>query len=101
MGPDQKDTKAIRILNRIITWGDDGIEYEADQRHAEIIIKQMGLREESRSVVTPGEKADTKQVQSERKLGPKETTLYRAMAARGNYLSQDRGDIKYAVKERK
>ena len=43
MGP-RPDMKSVRILNRVITWTDQGIEYESDQRHAEIIIKQMGLQ---------------------------------------------------------
>ena len=32
-------------------------------------------------------------------LDKKEASIYRAITARGNYLSQDRTDIKYAVKE--
>ena len=32
-------------------------------------------------------------------LGPDETTCYRAVVARGNYLSADRPDIAFAVKE--
>ena len=49
MGPGKEDEKSIRILNRIVEWSESGIIYEADQRHAEIIIKQMGLVKESRS----------------------------------------------------
>ena len=29
-----EDTQSIRILNRIVTWYPDRVEYEADQRHA-------------------------------------------------------------------
>ena len=29
MGPDKGDIKEIRLLNRIITWQDDGIRFEA------------------------------------------------------------------------
>ena len=36
---------------------------------------------------------------NEAPLGPKETTLYRMVAARANYLSADRIDIQYATKE--
>ena len=43
LGPEDKDEKAIRILNRVVTWTTEGIEYEADQRHAEIIIEHLGL----------------------------------------------------------
>ena len=34
----------MRVLNRIVEWRHDGIAYEADQRHAEIIISGMGFR---------------------------------------------------------
>ena len=44
LGPEGTDDKAIRILNRVVTWTCDGIEYEADQRHAEIILQHLGLR---------------------------------------------------------
>ena len=43
LGPEDTDDKSIRILNRIATWDDEGIKYEADQRHADIIIKELGL----------------------------------------------------------
>ena len=42
MGERDSDIKSVRILNRIVSWFPDGIECESDQRHAEIIIKQMG-----------------------------------------------------------
>ena len=35
----------------------------------------------------------------EYRLSPEDATNFRAMAARGNFLSQDRGDIQYATKE--
>ena len=43
LGPDNGDNKSVRILNRIVTWTNEGIRYEADQRHAELIIRHMGL----------------------------------------------------------
>ncbi len=39
---------AVRILNRIVTVAKDGLEYEADQRHAEILMRDVGIDEESR-----------------------------------------------------
>jgi hypothetical protein len=54
LGPGRNDNKFVRVLNRIITWTGEGIQYEADQRHSEIIIRQLGLQEASNSVVTPG-----------------------------------------------
>jgi hypothetical protein len=34
LGPGRNDDKSVRILNRIVEWSDQGISYEADQRHA-------------------------------------------------------------------
>ena len=56
IGPDIGDDKSIRILNRIVTWTTEGIRYEADQRHGEIIMKQLGLESGAKAVTTPGVK---------------------------------------------
>ena len=39
LGPDKHDDKSMTILNRCLEWKEDGIHYEADPRHAEILIK--------------------------------------------------------------
>ena len=87
LGPDAKDDKDVRILNRIISWEDGvGISYEPDQRHAEILIEALDLGE-SNKVSTPG----IKESGGESALSDKQTQ-YRAAAARCNYLAQDRPD---------
>ena len=43
LGPAASDEKSIIILNRIVSWTSEGIEYEPDQRHAEIIVDARGL----------------------------------------------------------
>ena len=54
LGPDARDDKSVRILNRIISWEDGvGINYEADQRHAEILVEAMNLQS-ANIVSTPG-----------------------------------------------
>ena len=45
IGPDKGDDKELKVLNRIIRYTDNGLELEADLRHAEIIVKQLGLEE--------------------------------------------------------
>ena len=89
--------EATRILNRVIQGTKEGLEYEADQRHAEIVIRDMGLRAESKGVGTPG--MQDLALQDMQIPAGCDETKYRAMAARVNYLSQDRPDIQYAVKE--
>ena len=44
LGPASGDDKSIRLLNRIIEWTVEGISYEADQRHVDIIISQLNLK---------------------------------------------------------
>ena len=44
LGQGKGDDKEIRIINRIITLTEAGIEYEADQRHAEMIVQQLEIR---------------------------------------------------------
>ena len=102
LGPSEGDGKSIRILNRVVEWTNSGISYEADQRHAEIIVRQLGLEKESRSLSTPGVKLEEKQEEHDawdKEVTGSQATLYRALVARGIYLSQDRSDIGYAVKE--
>ena len=45
MGPGKDDAKEIQILNRIIRYTDNGLDLEADLRHAELIVQQLGLEE--------------------------------------------------------
>ena len=53
LGPESHDLKEIRLLNRIIAWESDGIRYEADQRHSEILVSEFELNT-AKGVDTPG-----------------------------------------------
>ncbi len=97
LGPDRGDIKEMKVLNRVIQWRRDGITLEADQRHAEIIIRELGL-ERGNSVRTPGENLAVKEGDNE-ELGVEEARAFRALAARANFLAQDRSDIQYSCKE--
>ena len=139
LGPEKRHSKQLRILNRIISWGGDGITYEADQRHAEILVKEMGVKN---AVLTPGSRDDAGKAgppnveatkvtvvpefhgkramyklntnvcqelkfedfgdnlaDGDSYLAKHEASRFRALAARANYLAQDRPDIQYSVKE--
>ncbi len=77
----------MRILNRVAEWTEAGISYEADQRHAEIIVKHLGLEGESRSMCTPGVKGVRGSDDEEAELdNGSDATMYRAIVARGIYL---------------
>ena len=76
-----------------------GIQYEADPRHVEIIIKQLQL-DGAKLVTTPGTKDEGRVAEdNEMPLSEKDSTNYRALVARCNHLSPDRPDIAFAVKE--
>ena len=98
LGPHQTDLKQARVLNRIITWTTNGIEYEADPRHAEILMRDLEIFAKD-SVVTPGVKRRAEDIESNQPLPDEQHTQYRCLAARANYLSLDRPDICFAAKE--
>ena len=112
----------VRILNRTLRYiPGQGIEYEADARHSEILIDELA-RDKS-PVSTPYVKdgtgfadsddiklADLDRMKRDGSLGAKRgksmgeldkagATTYRAHVARANYLAADRMDIIFAVKE--
>ena len=97
MGPN--DVREERILNRVIRVGTEGWELEADQRHADVIIDRMNLQG-AKGVKTPCEEEKAwEQEENSDELEPRKAKTYREVAARANYLAQDRPDIQYATKE--
>ena len=80
---------AVRILIRIVTVTENGLEYEADQRHAEILMRDMGIDESSKGVVTPGVSVAEGGQSGEILVGGE--SFFRAVAARGNYLARSDG----------
>ena len=88
----------MRILNRIITWTDNGIQYEGDQRHVEIAMRELGLDEGSREVGVPIVK-DEDDKESNIELDKSAAKQYRGIIARMNYLGQDRSQIQFAIQE--
>ena len=51
LGPGKTDEKSKRVLNRVLHWTLSGIEHEADQRHAEIIVRELGLKPTARASI--------------------------------------------------
>ena len=66
----------------MITWEQSGIGYEADPRHVEIIIKDLGL-EASDSVSTPGASTEGRTKDDHTiPLEGKEESQYKTLVAR-------------------
>ena len=97
LGPEVSDDKSIRILNRCVEWRKGCIAYEADPRHAELVVRDLELTG-GNSVVTPGAKTETAE-EDDQLLSKEEATKYRQIVARCNFLAADRPDIQFATKE--
>ena len=83
IGGDSWDLKELRVLNRVLRWQEWGIAFEADPRHAELLIKALGPGAASRS--TPGVKQRKASDDETLPLGWEEVRLFRTHAARANY----------------
>ena len=101
LGPGEHHTKEVRVLNRVIRWAQDGLEYEPDQRHAERIIEAMGM-EKAKPVGAPyipeGVVDGKVDVAGDKVMTEAEASKYRAVAARMNYLAADRPDLLFCSK---
>ena len=63
LGPKSSNgcVQEVRVLNRVLRWQHDGISWEPDPRHAELVVQTLELQG-SRSTTTPGNKdAERKQ----------------------------------------
>ena len=96
LGVEAGNVSAITILNRELRWSPTGVEYEADRKHSEIIIQEMGLGSASKDLNMPCVKDD---VVVEGTEAEEDEYLADDEAARANYLAQDRTDIQFATKE--
>jgi hypothetical protein len=93
-----KTGQELKVLNRMVSWTPLGLTLEADPRHAQEVVEALGL-EKANTVATPGTAEDNKEGESDTgtMVSKTDQTRYRAVAARLNYLSQDRPDIRYAT----
>ena len=100
IGPELGDQKSIRILNRVVEWTPNGSTYEMDQRHPEIIVATLGFQD-SKAVSSPGFKPSEEKVEhgDDEFLSSHQATQYKVLTARGIFLSQDKTDIQFTVKE--
>ncbi len=62
------------------------LEYWADQRHAEILMKDMGVDDGSRGATAPGSNGEWGGGGGQDAKGDKSESRYRAVAARRNHL---------------
>ena len=88
-----------KILNRVITWTGHGYELEADPRHSELIVEQMGVTGSGGITTAGAQNEEVETPEQEEKLDKGDVTLFRGVSARGMYLGPDRPEMLYAGKE--
>ena len=99
IGYRQGEAKEGGVLNRILRACKHGWECEGDQRHSDLLVKVLML-EDANTVSTRGEDPKKEREREESQLLEGDKIIaYRQLAARANYMAQDRPDIQFAVKE--
>ena len=90
LGPSTEDGKVVQVLVRSISWQtlgkDEVITYEADPRHAEIIVKEMGV-EHCKPLSSPASKMDSANDQDEDVLAADKGSTFRPLVARANCVA--------------
>ena len=75
------------------------MDYEPDQRHAELVVRGLRL-EGAKEVATPwGEPQKWMEEEDGKELEGMERKEFRTWPARANYLAMDRPDIQFSTKE--
>ena len=88
------------MLNRVVRWTRDGLEYEAELRQGEKLLRDLQLDGEGvKDAGTPGVKATREQLDADVPLERSKHTPYRAVVARAYYLASDRSELQYGAKE--
>ena len=93
----------IRVLNRIISWKDEGIWWEPDSRHADLVVEILETKigkdgRQGSKVKTPIAKPTAEDMEKDKEfLPPEEASVYRSVAMRAGYLAQDRPDLQVAI----
>lgn len=89
----------VRFFNRVMIWDQHGIGYEADPRHVEVMLSELGLNDCTFATI-PGTCTEWRTGNDrEELLLPHEESKYRVLVARANHISPDRPDIPFAAKE--
>jgi hypothetical protein len=104
LGFEKTDDKTAVFLNRVVSVLEDaksrGVEVEPDSRHAELLLKDLGL-EHAKAVETPQEKRSAEQQFRDAKsplLDAAQSQQYRSHVMRAAYLAQDRPDLSDTTK---
>ena len=99
LGLDECCVTEGKVLNRIVRCDGIGWTLEADPRHAELVIEQLGVGD-LRAAATPGiDGIEEVNTDDDVDITGADATIFRGVAARCNHLAFDRPDIQFPTKE--
>ena len=81
-----------KVLNGFVSRSKDGWTLEADLRHADFIIEQMGIKSAG-GITTAGAAEDVVATSESVELEGKDMLLFRSLAPRADYFAMDRSDL--------
>jgi len=96
LGPEVNDDKEVRILNRVVRWKPEMIEYEGDEKHVATVLNELGFDEHTKGLDAPLAK-DHEPPEGDEELDETMARSYRRLAATVNYISLDRPDLQFAA----
>ena len=91
--------KEATVLNRVVRWTSEGLEYDADPRQGETLLEERCLDDGTNKSSTPGVKIVAADLNQDSSIDIGSFTKFRGHAARANYLAADRPDIQFSAKE--
>ena len=98
LGPDEKDDKEVILLGRRVRWLHDRIEWEADPNHRRKVLEHFGMDDSTRALSCNEEKNMKEEEGDDEELSKEEAKIYRGLAARLNFMSQDCPDLQFPIK---
>lgn len=85
LGAEAGDRGEMAMINRRVSWKQRGLELRADPRHAEDIVKGVGLTSEAKGLDSPGKDAREDNDDS-KDIFVVDAKRYRGLAARANHI---------------
>jgi hypothetical protein len=61
LGGEDGDDEEVTILNIRLSWRGNVIEYEADCKHAQVLVEEMGLEANSNGLESPTEREEVEE----------------------------------------
>ena len=90
-------TQEIPHLNRLFSWTREGVTWERDPRHVDLVIQRLGVTQKVTTPLTKERSEDAEM--DDALLSEGETKLYLSMTGRIGYISHGRCDLQRKVRE--